>query len=257
MLLVTMVKSMQMVFCACGCGQLRPMFDNKGRRKYYILGHHGINTRFKRGCTSWCKGKYFVNPDLTMSDDLAYILGVYVSDGYLTFSTGSWLMGLHVTEKIFAESFRGAMLRIGLHPSRICETNETPRGKMTTYYRTVARSNKLHDFIETLDMSSLYNMLTEKESFGLQFLRGCFESEGSARNRKGHGVEIVLFSNTNTNLVDLVSNLLEWLGRPFSVTKEERGEKGHKTLYRIYIHGDSKTKKKFLCLLNPVIKMVM
>ena len=250
---------MPMVFCACGCGQLRPMFDNKGRRRYCIFGHHGTNTRFKRGHIPWSKGKYLVNPDLTMSDDLAYILGVYFGDGYLTFHTGSWLIGLHVKEKIFAESFREAMLGIGLHPSRILKSKETSRVNKikSTYYRTIAYSNKLCNFIKTIDISSLYDILTKKERLVLSFLRGCFESEGSARNRKGHGVVVEVFCNTNTNLIGLVCKLLKWLGYSFSIGKQQPQEEKWNTLYRISLHGNSTTKKKFLYLLNPIIKMVI
>lgn len=254
-----MVKSMQMVFCACGCGQLRPMYDNRGRRGHYIFNHHGIDTRFEKGHSPWCKGKYLVNPNLTMSGDLAYILGVYYSDGYISYHTGSWLIGLHVKEKAFAEYFRETMLRIGLHPSSIYKSNEISRVNKikTTYYRTTAYSNKLCNFIKSLDIFSLPDILTEKETLALCFLRGCFESEGSARNRKGHGVEIMVFCNTNVNLINVVCKLLKWLDYSFSITKEEHDEEEWNTLYRVNLHGDSKIKKKFLYQLNPIIKKVI
>lgn len=256
-----MVKSMQMVFCACGCGQLRPMFDNRGRRGYYLFSHHGVDTRFEKGHIPWCKGKYLVNPDLTMSDDLAYILGVCFSDGYVTFHSNSraWYVGLHVKEKAFANSFREALIRINLHPSRIRESTETSRVNKikSTFYRVTAWSNKFCEFVKPLDISSLYEQLIRDRDYTLAFLRGCFESEGSARDRKGHGVEVVAFCNTNTNLIDLVSNLLEGIGYSFSVTKEEHEEENWKTLYSIRLLGNSKTKKKFLYQLNPIIKMVM
>lgn len=41
---------MQMVFCACGCGQLRPMFDDKGRQRRYINTHYNSEkTQIKKG----------------------------------------------------------------------------------------------------------------------------------------------------------------------------------------------------------------
>lgn len=46
----------EMVECACGCGELRPKFDKKGRRKYYIKGH-SKGGRFKKGHKTWNKGK--------------------------------------------------------------------------------------------------------------------------------------------------------------------------------------------------------
>lgn len=47
--LVVMTSSVPMVFCACGCGQLRPMYDKKGRKRKYINGHGGIETLIKKG----------------------------------------------------------------------------------------------------------------------------------------------------------------------------------------------------------------
>lgn len=60
------------VYCACGCGELRPMYDKRGSKRFYIIGHSSNNKvpwnkgtkgvckpnsgSFKKGIVPWCKG---------------------------------------------------------------------------------------------------------------------------------------------------------------------------------------------------------
>lgn len=44
----------EMVECACGCGEMRPKFDKRGRRRYYIAGH-GKGGHFEMGQSPWNK----------------------------------------------------------------------------------------------------------------------------------------------------------------------------------------------------------
>lgn len=37
------------VFCECGCGQIMPMYDKRGRRRRYIKGHGGVKTQINKG----------------------------------------------------------------------------------------------------------------------------------------------------------------------------------------------------------------
>jgi very-short-patch-repair endonuclease len=46
----------EMVECACGCGETRPKFDKRGRRRHYIAGHSD-GGQFKEGHESWNTGK--------------------------------------------------------------------------------------------------------------------------------------------------------------------------------------------------------
>lgn len=46
----------EMVECACGCGQMRPKYDKKGRRRYFIAGH-SKKGQFKNGFEPWNKQK--------------------------------------------------------------------------------------------------------------------------------------------------------------------------------------------------------
>lgn len=51
--------SNEMVKCACGCGRLMKKYDNRGRIRKYIIGHHlkFTATPFKKGHISWNKDK--------------------------------------------------------------------------------------------------------------------------------------------------------------------------------------------------------
>lgn len=168
-------------------------------------------------------------------------------------------MGLHAKERVFVNSFREALIRIGLHPSRILESVETSRVNKirNTYCRVTAWSNKFCEFAKMLDILSLYEQLIRNRVYVLSFLRGGFESEGSARNQKRHGVEICVFCNTDTNLINLVCELLKWLDWHYSMRREERKEEKWNPLYRIYLRGNSKTKLNRLYQLNPIIKKVI
>ena len=42
-------RSVQQIFCECGCGQIMPMYDKRGRRRRYINGHGGVKTQIKKG----------------------------------------------------------------------------------------------------------------------------------------------------------------------------------------------------------------
>lgn len=50
------IHTNKMIKCKCGCGQLRPIYDSKGRKRYYIKGHYN-KYQFKKGDPAWNKNK--------------------------------------------------------------------------------------------------------------------------------------------------------------------------------------------------------
>ena len=43
-----MSKQIEMILCACGCGQLRPKYDNRGRERKFINNHQNKKLSKKR-----------------------------------------------------------------------------------------------------------------------------------------------------------------------------------------------------------------
>lgn len=63
---------MEMVACACGCGEMHPRYDNRGRERFYLRGHQNrqateaqIQARLKnfgkRPTVVWNKGKTYIH----------------------------------------------------------------------------------------------------------------------------------------------------------------------------------------------------
>lgn len=64
---------METILCKCGCGQTRPRFDKKGRKRVYISGHQNRDKSLKamkaaiktinrvRPRTPWNRGKRYIH----------------------------------------------------------------------------------------------------------------------------------------------------------------------------------------------------
>lgn len=210
--------------------------------------------KFVKGMTSWKKGKYDICPNIEMSETLAYILGVIKGDGYFTKHKGSWLVGLHVKSPEFIEKFRECLKKISLNPSVISVTKELSRvnKKEMILYRTTAYSNKFYDFYKDLSYNGIFDLIKNSDRLIYSFIQGFYESDGSARKRKRHGVGITL-SKTNYDLINLTAKLLNKIDIKHSIHIYKR-ENNWKDLYTINILGASSDKIKFLNKLNPIIR---
>ena len=58
----------EMIECACGCGEMRPKFDKRGRRRYYIKGHSKTG-QFKKGHKTWNKNKKMPESAIQRGDE--------------------------------------------------------------------------------------------------------------------------------------------------------------------------------------------
>lgn len=243
----------ELILCGCGCGERRPKYDKRGRQRLYIKGHCK-DGHFEKGHIPWCTEKYIVQPNTKMSETLAYILGVIKGDGYFTKAKGSWLVGLHVAEKSFAEKFQLCLRKLNFNPSKIRVSKQISKvnKKETVFYRVNAYSNKFHDFYKNLSCVKIFQLIKNNDELIYSFIRGFYESEGSARKRERHGVEITL-SNTENDLIELIGRLLKRINITYSVTSREQN-KNWKKSYHIRILGASDSKIKFMNKLNPIIK---
>jgi hypothetical protein len=215
--------------------------SNPERRKFYWKGER--NPRWNR-------------PDLNPTPALAYLLGVYYGDASVD-KRGSFR--LSVTSKVFAESFRQAIEKIGLKPWRIVtyiqaipNHGDIP-AHTSTFYCTGIGSKALSGWLQEMSLSKVRDFLGSNE-MKREFLRGVYESEGTFSPKS----QQIIISNTNLELLELCKKLLEDLGFEgvkIMMTDREsfRGGIHRKSRYRLYF-GRKSQLRKFIDEIKPVIK---
>jgi len=166
--------------------------DEKGR---FTKGQHP-DTEFEKGHTPWNKGKNMVGVDISPSEDLAYIVGVFYGDANLR-KRG---IELKVADKEFAEAFKNALENIGLNPSI---------GKMKDgRFRVIGYSKTLNSWFSENSLKECWEYISD---FDGAFIRGIYDSEGTLSrvpNRYTYRLEI---SNTNMGLLEIVAKILnDW-----------------------------------------------
>ena len=215
--------------------------SNPERRKFYWKGER--NPRWNR-------------PDLNPTPALAYLLGVYYGDASVD-KRGSFR--LSVTSKVFAESFRQAIEKIGLKPWRIVTyIQATPSygdipAHTSTFYCTGIGSKALAGWLKEMDLNSVKGFLSSNE-MKREFLRGVYESEGTFSPKS----QQIRISNTNLKLLNLCKTLLKDLGFKgisIIVSRESSvvGGISRKTCYQLYF-GRIGQLKRFIDEVKPIIK---
>lgn len=216
---------------------------NKGKRS-------SPKTEFKKGTIPWNKGKYLLDLDLSMSKNLAYVLGFVYGDGYFTHTKkkANWIVGFCNTEKRVMESVRNAFKKMGFHPSKIYSSK---RGKYKTKYNVKIYSKKLYDLYHNPNYNDLFKSLASKKGYALSFIRGIYEAEGHVNNRNNTTMLILVY-NTNKKLIDLIEKLLIQLR--ITYIKDIQQRNNQKILYSLRIRGNSDYKLNLLRKVNPIIK---
>jgi transposase len=182
--------------------------------------------------------------DLSMSPNLAYILGVLKGDGNVirvpSGKNRKWQVRLRVGAKKFVLSFKEALEKLGLNT--YLWTERSKNGNII--YCVGSDSKMLVEWFMQLSISDIEYLLNSKEVI-VSFLRGFYESEGcSHQNRR-------FMMNTDKSLVDMVVRLLGKVGFHPSVYVNE-GEWRKRPEYIIYIRVPEVP--HFIELVNPCIK---
>lgn len=175
--------------------------------------------------------KNILHPDLTPSEDLAYILGVLYGDGSACrASSGDFIISMNVKTEPFARSFASALKTIGLNPSIGSGWKEsTINGKYYNRYVWTVRaySKVLVQWFKSLRMDNLKNLLNERDC-AIAFIRGLYESEGSRGywqqgSKKTWILRIVLL---NKEIVELTKALFSQLGFKICLTHSHHSSNG-------------------------------
>ena len=182
---------------------------------------------------------------------LSYILGVLLGDGYVILNErkNKYLFGLHQTRKEFAESFKSALIKLGLHPW-VSKTSKNT-------YRVSARSKSFVEFYNKLTLKDVRKIVLKNKENMKEFIRGFYESEGTnsetgSEKRKYKNWEINMV-NTNFEVIMLVKEVLDKLGFKFSLYIQEPSGKSKKVAYILSSQARDQN-YEFLELIKPVIK---
>jgi hypothetical protein len=182
--------------------------------------------------------------DLSMSPNLAYILGVLKGDGNVirvpSGKNRKWQVRLRTEAKKFVLSFKDALEKLDLNTYMWTERSKSGN----TVYCVGSDSKMLVEWFLNLRLCDIKEKL-ESPQLIYAFVRGFYESEGcSFRNERR-------MMNTDKLLVDMVVHLLEKVNFYPRVYVDD-SEWRKKPLYIIYI--SPKEAPRFIELVNPCIK---
>lgn len=198
-----------------------------------------------------CGGGYYWNRitfDKTPSTTLSYILGVLYGDGWVYYYPYRYVIGLNTTDNEFAECFRVALAKIGLHPSRIY-TMKRAQENWNDQFRVQAFSKPFYEWFKNLTFDKVHNLLQTPE-MKREFIRGFYESEGSLCQSKGYFR--VTITNTDMKLLNFVRKILEELGFCFYIYTHKQRPKNWAAVSYLGIFRPENI-KRFLVEINPCI----
>jgi intein-encoded DNA endonuclease-like protein len=193
-------------------------------------------------------GKPLIHVDFSSLPNIAYILGVYLGDGYLLHNEKQgYGVGLGTKDECFAEKFARALKDIGLNPyiTKTIERNNKP------FWRVFAYSLELHNWLKNYKLSTrrdgiihlnLEGIREIAEKCPVKLIEGFYESEGSLVKHKGvfaTRYEVNIW-NTSKELLLLIKDVLANMGFEFRFH-----ERHTKKLYYLSLYKQDQIKRFF------------
>jgi intein-encoded DNA endonuclease-like protein len=211
-------------------------------RKHGVWIGTGTISRWLRGVSSPYNGRRVPSPELLKpSEDLGYVIGVVLGDGYTCEGSYGDVIGLRAKDKEFVEDFGRRLGNVlGREPIR--------PWKDTGAYVAIARSKTLHELLrKPIDLKRIKEYVEHCPKCVAAFLRGLFDSEGCV-SKKGY----ISLYNSNYEVLVYAQRLLRRFGiestgpRPHkrkgtTMHDPRTGKqyKANKDCYYIYILADS------------------
>jgi intein-encoded DNA endonuclease-like protein len=139
------------------------------------------------------------NQKLTITKDLGYILGVIYGDGYLSENS----IGLNVKDKDFALTFKTSLEKFFRKNAKLHSYNGL--------WCVLLHSRSAVKFLKKFDYHIIVNC---SQDIKCAFLKGFYDSEGSAYYHEKTGVRNrkIELCNTNLELLTFCKNLLQVCG---------------------------------------------
>jgi intein-encoded DNA endonuclease-like protein len=167
-------------------------------RKYGVWIDATTISNWSRGVCTPYNGRRIPSLELLKpSEDLAYVIGVRLGDGYTYKSGGDCFIGLKAKDKEFVEKFGRCLGNVlGRRPIR-------PR-KEAEKYAAVAVSRTLHELLKKpVDLKRIKSYVEHCPKCAAAFLRGLFDSEGHV-----HKAGYIYLHNTDYDLLVYAQKLL-------------------------------------------------
>lgn len=169
-----------------------------------------------------------------LSTNLAYLCGVILGDGHI--HKNGYRIELLVKDKDFAESFKTAA-------QKWCGIK--PKMNKNRYFVVSINSVCASKFISNNFDAIIKNITKiDNEEIIISFLKGLYDSEGSAYYDKKRGISHLSLRMTDRHTIDVVKLLLNKIGIKYSFYIKKR-RKDYKTVYEISIQRRS-MQRKFL-----------
>ena len=168
------------------------------RRKYGIWIDASTISRWSRGVCTPYNGRRIPSLELLKpSEDLGYVIGVRLGDGYVRENNGNYIIGLTAKDEEFVEKFGNCLGNVlgrkPIRPRRIAET-----------YVAVASSKTLYELLKKpVDLKRIRRYVEHCPKCAAAFLRGLFDSEGCV-SEKGY----IKLINSNYELLVYAQKLL-------------------------------------------------
>jgi intein-encoded DNA endonuclease-like protein len=149
------------------------------RRKYGIWIDASTISRWSRGVCTPYNGRRIPSLELLKpSEDLAYLIGVRLGDGYVRENNGNYIIGLTAKDEEFVEKFGNCLGNVlGRKPIR-------PWKDIAGRYIAEVASRTLYELLRNpVDLKRIRKHIEHCPKCAAAFLRGLFDSEGVSARR--------------------------------------------------------------------------
>jgi intein-encoded DNA endonuclease-like protein len=214
-------------------------------REYGIWVDRSTISRWLRGVSSPYNGRYIPLPELLKpSEDLGYVIGVCLGDGYANEEGDDCVIGLGAKDKEFVEEF-GRCLGNVLRREPIRPWKDNTRRICIAE----AQSKTLYELLrKPIDFKRIKKYVEHDPKCTASFLRGPFDSEGYV-NKNGY----IYLYNTNYEVLVYAQKLLwkyfgiestgPWPHKPKGTTMHDprtgKQYKHNEDCFYIYIRAES------------------
>ena len=173
------------------------------QRRYGVTLSKSHISYWTRGIHDPYNGRYIPSIEfLEPSEELAYVIGVRMGDGYMYGKNNGAVIGLEVKDREFAVEFGQCLAKV-LERKPIKTRYRNYVGK----YVVEVYSQTLYELLKKpVDLDRLKKYIEHSERCKAAFLRGFADSEGYV-DKRGY----IIISNTDYDLLTYVKDLLKHL----------------------------------------------